>query len=109
MTETSDLARSKMKHEWTTCLETRGKGGFDRKWTGMEMTNKKGVNCLENFSKVTNSMLSMYDADTREHTWLKIRTPEWEMLAKALSEVHCFLKNQKKRDPEECDNKLYAL
>ena len=85
-----------MKHAWIKFIETRGKGSFDKKRTGTEMTNGKGMNCLQNFNKITKAMISMYDVNTQEHEWLKKRSPDWERLAKALFEVHCFFKSQKR-------------
>ena len=39
-----------MEFAWINFLETRGKEKFDRKRTGTEMTNGKGMNCLQNFT-----------------------------------------------------------
>ena len=41
----------------------------------------------------------MFDPGTREHDWLSERVGNWEALAEALYQVHCFFKSQKKRDP----------
>ena len=78
ITAGSDLSTNRMKHAWIKFIETRGKGSFDKKWTGTEMTNGKGMNCLQNFNKITKAMISMYDVNTQEHEWLKKRNPDWE-------------------------------
>ena len=98
-----------MEFAWIKFLETRGKGKFDRKRTGTEMTNGKGMNCLQNFTQVTTAMMAMYEPNSMEHQWLWGKVHKWDALAEALFEVHCFFKSQSKRDPGECDDKLYAL
>ena len=84
-----------MHFGWIRFLETRGKGSFDHKRTGTEMTNGKGMNCLKNFPKVTSALLAMFDPGSREHAWLSERIGKWEALAKALYEVYCFFKSKK--------------
>ena len=73
------------------------------------MTNGKGMNCLKNFKRVTEGLVSLYQPDTKEHDWLLLRIPKWEALASAIYNVQCFFLSQKKRDPEECDQLLYIL
>ena len=43
------------------------------------------------------------------HSWLAAETPKWEELTEALFEMHVYMKSQKKRDPQECDAKLFRL
>merc|ERR1712238_596794 len=71
----------------------------------------QALSCLEGpvAECYTVGLLGMYPPGSEEHEWLKIETIKWNRLARALFEVHCFLKSQKKRDPEECDDKLYEL
>ena len=108
MADGSKLPLEDMEHAFIKFPETRGKGSFDFKRTGKEMTNGKGMNALDNFDQVSIGLLGMYPPGSEEHEWLKIKTVKWNRLARASFEVHCFLKSQK-RDPEECDDKLYEL
>ena len=41
--------------------------------------------------------------------WLDKEIPKWEALAKAIYEIGCFVKSQKKRSPKICDDKLFVL
>ena len=109
MADGSKLPLEDMELGFIKFLETRGKGSFDFKRTGTEMTNGKGMNALDNFDQVSVGLLGMYPPGSEEHEWLKIETTKWNRLARALFEVHCFLKSQRKMDPEECDDKLYEL
>ena len=59
------------------------------------MTNGKGMNCLQNFRKTTNAMISIYDANTLENEFLKERSLDWERHANTLLEVN-FSKSQRR-------------
>ena len=105
----SKVMRSKMEHLWITFLETRGKGKFDMKRTGFEMSNGNGMNCLMNFERVTSAMLAACEEGNEERDWFADKIPKWNKLTAALYDTACFFKSQKKRDPEQCDQILYAL
>ena len=47
--------------------------------------------------------------DDEIRQWLDIKTVKWEALASAIFDVGCFLKSQKKRSPQICDDKLFVL
>ena len=49
------------------------------------------------------------DKDSDLGKWLDDETKKWEGLGKAIFDVGCFLKSQKKRSPEVCDDKLFVL
>ena len=67
------------------------------------------MNCLENFKEVTKALLGMHPPDHAFRQWLEDKCKKWEALAERLFDIACFLKSQKKRDPTECDVKMYAL
>ena len=67
------------------------------------------MNCLMNFEKVTSGMVAAYEEGSEEHDWLADKIPKWNKLTAALYDTACFFKSQKKRDPEQCDQILYAL
>ena len=73
MADTVHLPVGPMNFAWIRFLETRGGGKFDHKRTGTEMTNGKGMKCLQNFKKVTSAMLGMWGPGTREYVWLSER------------------------------------
>ena len=75
-------------------------GPFDFKRTGTEMSPGKGMNALDNFDQFSIGLLGIYPPGSKEHEWLKIKTVEWNRLARALFEVHCFLRSQKKGIPK---------
>ena len=54
-------------------------------------------------------MLTAYEEGNKEYDWLAGKIPKWNKLATALYDATCFFKSQKKQDPEECDQILYAL
>ena len=60
---------------WITFVETRGKGKFDAKRTGTEMSNGNRMNRLINFEKVTCAMLAAYKEGSKEHDWL-VKNPK---------------------------------
>ena len=72
-------------------------GRFDLKRTGTETTNGNGITMLEHCSVVTKGMMGLYVEDTTLHSWLAKETPTWEELAESMSEVHVFMKSQKKK------------
>ena len=90
-------------------MESRAKGKFDPKNSGMEQTNGNGMNSLENFKEVTKAMLGMYPSEHELHQWLREGSHKWEALAERLFYVACSLKSQKKRDKKKCDDKMYVL
>ena len=90
MKNTDNAIGELMDFAWIKFLETRGRGKFDCKRTGTEMTNGKGMNCLKNFKRVTEGLVSLYQPDTKEHDWLLLRIPKWEALASAIYNVQCF-------------------
>ena len=61
------------------------------------------------FLQVGKALPGMYDEDSDVNLWVKKEILKWEELACALFEVHCYLKNQRKRNPIECDKKMYDL
>ena len=45
----SKQADNEVNYAWFRTLESQGKGKFDPKNSGTEMTNGNGMNCLQNF------------------------------------------------------------
>ena len=82
---------------------------LDPKNSGKEQTNGKGMNCMQNFTTITNALLGMYPDGHEVHDWLKVQVKSWNALAAAIFEVGCFLRSQKKRSPLVCDDKLFEL
>ena len=64
---------------------------------------------MENFTKVTDTLLGMYPIEHQVHQWLELHGGNWNSLAQAMYEVGCFLNSQKKRYPSVCDEKLFHL
>ena len=65
---------------------------------------------LQNCKRVMEALREMYpdrESDLRE--WLDDETVKWEALGKAIFDVGCFLKSQRRRSPEVCDDKLFVL
>ena len=62
-------ADNKVNYAWFRTLESRGKGEFDPKNSGTEMTNGNGMNCLQNFKEVTKALMGMYPSmvETRDY------------------------------------------
>ena len=108
MGKDSRLPREDCEYCFSTLCERAG-GRFDLKGTGMEMTNGNGIKMLQNWSVVTEGMMGLYEPGTSMHSWLAVETLKWAELAAALFEVHVFMKSQRKRDPQECDKKLFRL
>ena len=65
------------------------------------------MNCMQNFSKITDALLGMYPQDHEVHQWLLLQVGPWTNLASAIDDVGCFLKSQKKRSRDICDYKLF--
>ena len=70
---------------------------MDTNNSGKENTNGKGMNCMQNFSKITDALLGMYPQDHEVHQWLLLQIRPWNNLAAAIDDVGYFLKSQKKR------------
>jgi len=64
---------------------------------------------LAKLENVTHALLGMYPEQHAVHEWLVEKAKEWNALAKAIYDVGCVLKSQKKRLPTECNNKLFVL
>jgi hypothetical protein len=105
----SKLPSNGVSWAFMNAIESRAGGKFDHKRTGTEQTNGKGMICLQNWNKVTEALMGLYPVDNVIHEWLGEMTPRWEKLADALYAVQCFLKSQRKRCPNECDEKLFTL
>ena len=86
----SKRADNEVNYAWFRTLESRGKGKFDPKNSGTEMTNGNGMNCLQNFKEVTKALVGMYPPGNCIHQWLKRETIKWEELAAALFDVQFF-------------------
>ena len=67
------------------------------------------MNCMENFEKITDTLLGMYPVEHEVHQWLVLKVRIWNTLASAIYDVECFPKSQKKRSPSVCDDKLFNL
>ena len=93
---------------WRT-IESRAGGCLDMKQSGLDQTNVSGLRSLQNCRKVFEALLGMYPADNDIHNWLTVEVIKWERLADALYDIGCFLKSQRKRSPEACDDKLLRL
>ena len=105
----SKRPRSEIEFVFYKACESRAGGQFDPKQSGYEMTNGRGMTCLQNFKEVTRALLGVYSPDHPVYEWLKDRCPKYEALAKALFDVSRFIKSQKKRCPEECDDLFFTL
>ena len=101
--------KSALEYALWKSIESRAGGKFDTKNSGIEQTNGKGMVSLQYCVKVTHALLGMYPEGHEDRTWLEEKIPGWEALGKAIYEIGCFLKSQKKRSPVICDNKLFVL
>ena len=84
---------------------------MDTKNSRKEQTNGKGMICMENFTKVADTLLGMYPVEYHVHQWLELELHggNCNALAQAIYEVGYFLNSQKKRSPSVCDEKLFHL
>ena len=57
---------------------------LDTRNSGKEQTNSKGVNCIQNFSKITDAFLGMYPPENEVHQWLIQQVGSWNDLAAAI-------------------------
>ena len=105
----SGLPSNGVSWAFMKAIESRAGGKIDHKRTGTEQTNGKGMTCLQNWNKITAALMGLYPVGSAIHDWLGEMTPRWETLANALYSVQCFLKSQRKRCPDECDEKLFTL
>ena len=105
----SGLPSNGVSWAFMKAIESRAGGKIDHKRTGTEQTNGKGMTCLQNWNKITTALMGLYPVGNAIHDWLGEMTPKWETLANALYSVQCFLKSQRKRCPNECDEKLFTL
>ena len=101
--------QSDLEYALWRAVESRAGGKLDMKTSGKEQTNGKGMISLQNFHNISDTLLGMYPQEHEVHQWLVERVKEWNGLAKAIFDVGCFLKSQKKRCPRECDDKLFSL
>ena len=93
----SKRARSSLEYALWKCVESRAGGKLDPKNSGMEQTNRKGMISLQNCKRVTEALREMYpDRESDLHKWLDDESGKWEALEKAIFDVGCFLKSQKK-------------
>jgi len=93
---------------WKT-LETRAGGKLDPKNSGQEQTNGNGLTSVGNCHKVFDALIGMYLQGHEIREWLDPQVVKWKALGKCLYDVGCFLKSQKKRSPQDCDQKLFML
>ena len=92
--------QSDLEHEFWKSVESRAGSKLDTKNSGTGQTNGKGMNCMQNFSKITDALLGMYPQDHEVHQWLLLQVGPWTNLASAIDYVGCFLKSQKKRSQQ---------
>ena len=77
MREGSALPREEMEYAYMHFLESRARGQFDKRRTGVEMTNGKSLTAMKNYKYVTQGLLGMYEQGSKEHNWLKEKAPKW--------------------------------
>ena len=56
---------------WNT-VKSRAGGKLDLKNSRKEQRNGKGINCMQNFTTITNALLGMYPDGHEVHDWLKV-------------------------------------
>jgi len=101
--------KSALEYALWKSIKSRAGGKFDTKNSGIEQTNGKGMISLQYCVKVTHALLGMYPEGHEVGTWLEEQVPRWEALGKAIYEIGCFVKSQRKRSPVICDDKLFVL
>ena len=47
----------------------------------------KGMNCMQNFTKITTALLGMYPPEHEVHHWLVVQVKVWDNLADAIYQV----------------------
>ena len=101
--------KSALEYALWKSIESRAGRKFDTKNAGIEQTNGKGMVSLQYCKKVTKALREMFLEGDAIRIWLDKEIPKWEALAKAIYEISCFVKSQKKRSPRICDDKLFVL
>ena len=74
-------------------MESRAGEKLDMKTSGKEQTNGKGMNCMQNSTKVTYALLGMYPPEHEVHHWLVVQVKVWNTLADAIYQVGYFFKS----------------
>ena len=90
-------------------IESRAGGRLDPKQSGMDQTNASGMESVKNCGRVFDALLGMYPQGDEVHEWLSVEVPKWRRLGRAIYDVACFLKSQRKRTPAVCDLLLFRL
>ena len=75
----------------------------------MDQTNRDGLTSVRNCNKVFDALLEIYPLDHELHKWLEVEVVRWRRLGKALYDVGCFVKSQRKRCPVVFADKLLRL
>ena len=92
-------------------IEFDAGGKFMAQHSGLEQTNGKGMNTLQNFKKVSEKVVSMYAPDESStsppsltnmimYAWLKEEFTKYERVAETLYPILTYMKSQEKRDPQ---------
>ena len=102
-------SQSDLQYVLWKALESRAGGRLDLKQSGLDQTNRAGLTSVGNCNKVFDALLGMYPLDHELHKWLEVEVVRWRCLGKALYDVGCFVKSQRKRCPVVFDNKLLRL
>ena len=68
-------------------MESRAGGKLDMKTSSKDQTNGKGMNCMQNFTKITTALLGMYPPEHEVHHWLVVQVKVWDNLADAIYQV----------------------
>jgi len=63
-------SQSDLEYAFWKSVESRAGGKLDTKNSGKEQTNGKGMNCMQNFSKIADALLGMYPPQHKVHKWL---------------------------------------
>jgi len=62
--------QSALEYAFWKSVEARAGGKLDTKNSGKEQTNRKGMNCMKNFTKIADALLGMYPPHHEVHQWL---------------------------------------
>jgi len=80
------MPQSSLENSLCKSVESRTGGNLDMKNSDKKQTNGKGMNGMQNFSKVTYALLGMYPSEHELHHWMEVHVVAWNTL-------ECFLES----------------
>ncbi len=107
--KTTKWPHIKLQYGLWKALKSWVGGKLGLKQNGLDQTNRTGLPSVKNYNAVLDALLGMYPPDHELHTWLVVEVLRWRLLGKALYDMECFVKSQRKRCPVVFDDKLLQI